>query len=189
MNVSESAPAQVLFPFRWQPRADRDAIEVRFEVHTFIFSYAGCSLAVDASVALRVWRKIDSVNGEQRTSEEKMGAAQIEIWRECHLQRTPSRAIFEVRAVWRDEQLRAEKARPLAAELPGYICRFGFNPLQKHPVRQKNCEPRLRLDCFGVRLLNLDFNVARLDAHFVELPLPHKQPPRIEPGGDALSVE
>ena len=85
MNFTGSAATQMVFPFRWQPRADRDTIEARLEVDTLIFSYAGRSPAVDASVALRIWCKIDIVNREQRISDEKMRAAQIEIWNERHL--------------------------------------------------------------------------------------------------------
>ena len=144
---------------------------------------------MDASVARFIWREIDIVNSEQRTSDEKMGAAQIEARQECHLQRAPSRAIFEVWAVRRDEQLRAEKARWLTTESPDHIRMLGFNPLQKHPVRQKNRKPRLGLDCFGVRLVNLDFNVARSNVYVAEPPLPHKHAPWIKPGADTVSIE
>ena len=66
---------------------------------------------------------------------------------------------------------------------------LGFNPLQKHPVRQKNCKPGLRLDCFRVRFVNLNFDVARSNVDVAEVPLPHKQAPRIEFGRDVSSIE
>ena len=64
-----------------------------------------------------------------------------------------------------------------------------FDPFQKHSVRQKNCKPRLGLDCFGIRLVNLDFNVARSNVHVAEPPLPHKQAPWVKPGADTVSIE
>ena len=120
----------------------------------------------DASVALRVWRKITSCGSS--TSEEKMGAAQIEICHECHLQRTPV-ARYWKSAVWRDEQLRAEPAP-----------RHGIARLHL-PIQSASETPGLAKIANHAWLIALgwpckpDFNVARL-THFVELPLPHVSP-------------
>src|SRR5205823_10034236 len=77
MNLPESAAAQMLFPFRWQPRANWDGIEVCLEINAFVLPDARVPLAMDASLAVRIrgksasrtdssCGKIHIVNGEQR---------------------------------------------------------------------------------------------------------------------------
>src|SRR5712692_8122500 len=90
MDLPESAAAQMLSPFRWQPRANWEGTEGRFEIDAFILRDACVSLAMDASLAVRIRRKsasrtdsscgkIDIVNGEQRLCDENVSTAEIKV--------------------------------------------------------------------------------------------------------------
>jgi hypothetical protein len=116
-------------------------------------------------------------------------AAKIEIGNHCHFQFAACCDVIEIPAVWGDEQLGSEKARSFAAKLPGNIGLLGLNFLQVNSVRQKNCEPRFAWYCFRVRFVDLNLDVARLHTHIGEAPLPQKHAPRIEFGGDTVSIE
>src|SRR6266403_341200 len=129
------------------------------------------------------------VNRQERLGDEKMRAAEIKIGKQSHLQSAARGEILKIGAVRRDKQLSAEKARPVVAESPRHIGLFRFNLLHVNSFRQKNCKPRLGLDCFGIRLVNLDLNVARSNVHVAEPPLPHKQAPWVKPGADTVSIE
>ena len=118
-----------------------------------------------------------------------MCATQIEIGNRDHLQPAAGGEVLEVPPVRRDEQMRAEEARLLAAKSPRDVDLFGLNFLQVNSVRQKNCEPRFWADCFWMSFVNLDLHVARLRVHLGKPPLSQKHAPRIEPGGDIISVD
>ena len=118
-----------------------------------------------------------------------MRAPQIEIGKQSHLQFSARGKVFEIGTVRRNQQLRAEKSGPIAAKSPGYVGLRRFNPLQIHPVWQKNCEPGLGCDCFRVCFVNLDLDFARLHVHVGEPPLPNEDAQRIKGCRDAASVE
>src|SRR4029453_9800374 len=129
VKVAESAAVQTPFPFRWQPRANWDRIEVRFEIDALIIPDAGVCLGVNAFVAARIRCKIDIVNREQRLGDEKMRAAEIKIGKQCHLHSPASGDILKIRTVRRNEQPRTEKAGLLATKLPCHVGLLRFNPL------------------------------------------------------------
>src|SRR5437667_12308682 len=61
MNLPESAAAQMLFPFRWQPRANWDGIEVCLAINASALPAAGVPLAIAASPALPIRRTYASL--------------------------------------------------------------------------------------------------------------------------------
>ena len=118
-----------------------------------------------------------------------MRAAQIKLWHNRHFQCASIRAVLEIGTARRDEQARAEKARPLATQRPRDVGGLRFNSLQNNPVRQKNCEPPIQRGRFGFVLVNLDLDLARLNADVVQLPAPDKYRPRIELRRDTVSID
>jgi hypothetical protein len=51
MNVPKGTAAQMPFPFRWEPRANWDAIETGLEIDAFIRPDAGVRLDMNAFAA------------------------------------------------------------------------------------------------------------------------------------------
>src|SRR5437773_10701612 len=79
MDLPESAAAQMLFPFRWQPRANWDGIEVCLEINALVLPDARVPLATDASFAACVWSQIDIANRKQRLCDENVSTAEIKV--------------------------------------------------------------------------------------------------------------
>src|SRR5205814_10525471 len=103
VKVAESAAVQTPFPFRWQPRANWDRIEVRFEINALILPDAGVCLDVNAFVATRIRCEIDIINRQQRLGDEKMRAAEVKIGKQSHPQSAAGGDILKIWAVRRYE--------------------------------------------------------------------------------------
>src|SRR4029077_7880899 len=189
MELAESGAANVLLPFCRQPSSNRQAIERGLKINTLIFPDPCVSMGANASITLRIWGKIDIVESEQCFCDEKMALAQEKMGHTRHFQCAAVRAVLEIGAVRRDEQMRAEKARLFAAQRPRDVGGLRFNSLQDNPVRQKNCEPPMKRGRFGFVLVNLDLNLAGLNVDVIELPAPGKYRPRIKLGCDTASAD
>ena len=146
-------------------------------------------MAANASIALRVWGKIDIVESEQCSRDEKMRAAQVKLGHNRHFQCAAICAVLEVGTVRRNQQARTEKASPFAAQSPDHVRRIRFNSLENKPVRQKNCEPRIQRNRLGFVLVNLDLDLAGLNVHLFQLPAPDKDRPWIELRCDTASAD
>src|SRR5260370_4086124 len=149
MELAESGAVKMLLPFRGQPGPNCQALERGSEIDTFIFTDAGVSMAADASIALRIWGKIDIVESEQCFRDKKTRAAQVKLGHNRHFQCAAVRAVFEIGTVLRNEQARTEKARLLATQRPGHVSSIRLDPFQNDPVRQKNCEPPIQRNRLG----------------------------------------
>src|SRR4029453_11657298 len=101
------------FPFRWQPRANWDRVEARFEINALILPDAGVCLGMNTFVAIRIRREIDIVNRQQCLRDEKLRAAEIKVGTQGHPQSAAGGDILKIRAVGCYEQLGVEKAGPL----------------------------------------------------------------------------
>src|SRR5205814_5502398 len=135
MELAEGGAVKMLLPFRGQPGPNWQALERGSEIDTFIFTDPGVSMAADASIALRIWGKIDIVESEQCPRDEKMRATQVKLGHNRHFQCAAVRAVLEIGTVRRNQQARAEKTRLLATQGPGYVGRIGLDPLQNDTVR------------------------------------------------------
>src|SRR5438105_12914915 len=144
MELAESDAVKMILPFRRQPPSNRQALEGGLKIDTLIFTDPCISMGADASIALRIWGKIDIVESEQCPRDEKMRAAQVKLGHNRHFQCAAVCAVLEIGTVRRNQQARAEKARLLATQRPGYVGRIRLDPFQNDPVRQENCEPRIQ---------------------------------------------
>src|SRR5262249_21639333 len=106
-----------------------------------------------------------------------------------HFQSAACRDVIEIPAIRRDEELSSKEACSFTVKAPGYIGVFRFDLLQINSIRQKNREPRLRSHWFRMNFVNLDLDVASLHVHVGEAPLSQEHAPRIEFGGNAVSIE
>src|SRR4029077_17633062 len=96
-------------PSRGHPGPKRQALECGLKIDTFIFTDPSVSMAANASIALRIWGKIDIVESKQCSRDEKMRAAQVKLGHNRHFQCAAVRAVFEIGTVRRDEQAGTEK--------------------------------------------------------------------------------
>src|SRR4029453_9452980 len=113
----------------------------------------------------------------------------IQVGNRRHFQFAACRKVIEIPAVRRDEQLGSKEAPSFAAKSPRDVGLLRLNLLQVNSVRQKNCEPRLRLHWFWMSFVNLDLHIAGLHVHTIKSPLPYKRAPGVEFGSDAVSDE
>src|SRR5438132_13266450 len=160
MELAEGDAVKMLLPFRGQPPLNRQAFEGGLKIDTFIFPDPCISMGANASIALRIWGKIDIVESEQCFRDEKMRAAQVKLGHNRHFQRAAIRAVLEIGAVWRNQQACAEKTRLLATQRPRHVGCIRFNSLQTNPVRQADCEPWVQSNRLGFTLVNLDLDLA-----------------------------
>src|SRR5436305_1256516 len=75
----------------------------------------------------------------------------------------------------RDGEARAEESAFLAPKTPRHIGWLRFDPFKVNAPRQEKMEPRLGWRRFWRRRVGLDFDFARLNMNFIELPAPEKQ--------------
>jgi hypothetical protein len=129
------------------------------------------------------------VKRKQHFCDEEIGATQVKLGKQPHLQFATTCSVIEVPAVRGDEQLRAEKTRVLTTEPPRYIGMFRLNLFYVYAVRQKRREPRLRRNLFRLCFVDLDFDLAGFNVNIAEPPLTHKHAQQIKPGSDSVNID
>src|SRR5438477_11007502 len=98
MELAEGDAVKMLLPFRGQPPSNRQALEGGLKIDTLIFTDPCISMGANASIALRIWGKIDIVESEQCFRVETLRAAQVKLGHNRHFQCDAMRAVLAIGA-------------------------------------------------------------------------------------------